>query len=491
MTLPDMRFRLAATDADAQRALERARVSVRGLGTDGRRASTELQSFSRATAATGRTSNAFQYQVQNAAFQMGDFAVQVGGGTSAIRAMSQQLPQLLGGFGVIGAVAGAAAAVIGGLAMVMFQGGDAAEDMADGLNDLSPSLSGIRGSISGLQQLQEGLNTAMRAAAGASSASASSVVANSQAEYNARRQVLQIEMEILRIRQGELRSHLTNLQDQQRVAAQNAMERLQTLGAGSTASRGEGSGGYAGGGLRYDEIAQGAGIDSLMGERRRAIQRLEAELELLGIAAAEASAALNGVFEMPGTTGGAGASAGGGGGGGERQKTPVEVAIEAQKTAIHDLAESTRSELASALGAWGGYFDNLVSLSGSKSQKLLAISKSFGAAQALVNAWQAYSEVLKDPTLPWWARIAAAANVAAAGFGAVNAIKNVSAGGGGGSASGSGGAAAASAPPRPLEATLNLTGPFAEALQGALDPLLDGLREAAGDRGYQLLTVRT
>ena len=44
----------------------------------------------------------FGSQVQNASFQLADFAVQVGGGTSPMRAMAQQLPQLLGGFGVMG-----------------------------------------------------------------------------------------------------------------------------------------------------------------------------------------------------------------------------------------------------------------------------------------------------------------------------------------------------------------------------------------------------
>ncbi len=46
--------------------------------------------------------------VQNAAFQMGDFFVQVQSGTPIMRAAAQQVPQLLGGFGMWGAVAGAA-----------------------------------------------------------------------------------------------------------------------------------------------------------------------------------------------------------------------------------------------------------------------------------------------------------------------------------------------------------------------------------------------
>lgn len=66
--------------------------------------------------------------IQNAAFQIGDFAVQVAGGTSATRAAAQQLPQLLGGLGVLGAVAGAVAAVAVPLAANWLAAG---ETMAD------------------------------------------------------------------------------------------------------------------------------------------------------------------------------------------------------------------------------------------------------------------------------------------------------------------------------------------------------------------------
>lgn len=52
---------------------------------------------------------------QNAGYQIQDFTVQIAGGQSAILAMSQQLPQLLGSFGALGAGLGAVTAIIGGL----------------------------------------------------------------------------------------------------------------------------------------------------------------------------------------------------------------------------------------------------------------------------------------------------------------------------------------------------------------------------------------
>jgi Ca2+-binding EF-hand superfamily protein len=48
---------------------------------------------------------------QNAGYQVGDFATQVASGQSALVAAAQQLPQLLGSFGMVGAIAGAGVAL--------------------------------------------------------------------------------------------------------------------------------------------------------------------------------------------------------------------------------------------------------------------------------------------------------------------------------------------------------------------------------------------
>ena len=74
--------------------------------------------------------------IQNVAFQVGDFATQVGAGTSASVALGQQLPQLLGGFGALGAVMGAAVAIGVPLAASLIDLGDNAEDAADTLDRL-------------------------------------------------------------------------------------------------------------------------------------------------------------------------------------------------------------------------------------------------------------------------------------------------------------------------------------------------------------------
>ena len=78
--------------------------------------------------------------IQNAAYQIGDFAVQVGAGTSASMALGQQLPQLLGGFGVLGAVLGAVVAVGVPLASSFLKSGDAAGDLEDAVSDLKSAV---------------------------------------------------------------------------------------------------------------------------------------------------------------------------------------------------------------------------------------------------------------------------------------------------------------------------------------------------------------
>lgn len=97
------------------------------INTDADKATKELQGLERqskktadATGILERTNKAANdsYKglgggIRNASYQITDFMVQVQGGTSVIRAMSQQLPQLLAGFGMMGVVAGLATTAVG------------------------------------------------------------------------------------------------------------------------------------------------------------------------------------------------------------------------------------------------------------------------------------------------------------------------------------------------------------------------------------------
>jgi hypothetical protein len=72
----------------------------------------------------------FGSAIQQAGFQVGDFAVQIASGQSPIRAFIQQGTQLISMFGPWGAVIGAGGAVVGALATALWGLGDATDDAA-------------------------------------------------------------------------------------------------------------------------------------------------------------------------------------------------------------------------------------------------------------------------------------------------------------------------------------------------------------------------
>jgi hypothetical protein len=90
-------------------------------------AEAQVKKFNTELARTGNTSEGVASKlggpltgkIQQAGFQIQDFAVQVGGGTSAMTAFGQQAPQFLGAFGPAGSIAGAIIA-IGAVAFNVF-----------------------------------------------------------------------------------------------------------------------------------------------------------------------------------------------------------------------------------------------------------------------------------------------------------------------------------------------------------------------------------
>ncbi len=83
-----------------------ARIEARAI----KSAKTAEQAFVKSNSGIARStsgmSNQIRGQLQNVSFQLQDVIVQIQGGTSASRALAQQMPQLLGGFGALGAALG-------------------------------------------------------------------------------------------------------------------------------------------------------------------------------------------------------------------------------------------------------------------------------------------------------------------------------------------------------------------------------------------------
>ena len=104
----DVNVRLVGHD-NASAAINRVKNSTRGLS----RAMNQNHSFMRRNRRT----------VQQAGFQISDFAIQVAGGQSAMLAFTQQGPQFLQFFGAFGAVLAGLVAVFGSLAVVALKSG--------------------------------------------------------------------------------------------------------------------------------------------------------------------------------------------------------------------------------------------------------------------------------------------------------------------------------------------------------------------------------
>jgi len=116
--------------------LARGEAALESFTAEGRRAQTSVSGLGPATAKAGRASGQFGRQVQNASFQIGDFATQVASGQRASVAFAQQFPQLAGGFGVWGAAIGAVVAIGAALVPVIWNMLDGAESLDDAMSDL-------------------------------------------------------------------------------------------------------------------------------------------------------------------------------------------------------------------------------------------------------------------------------------------------------------------------------------------------------------------
>ncbi|MFP5480255.1 MAG: hypothetical protein ACLGIE_11290 [Alphaproteobacteria bacterium] len=106
------------------------KAEFQGIGQEAQRAFTQVDRSSR-SAGSG---------LQNVGFQVQDFAVQVAGGTDASRALAQQLPQLLSGFGLLGVLMGTAAAVAVPLFAAFGMGVDKAEQLNTSVTALTAAM---------------------------------------------------------------------------------------------------------------------------------------------------------------------------------------------------------------------------------------------------------------------------------------------------------------------------------------------------------------
>lgn len=556
--LPKIRAVITADTSDAEAGFDRVNKSMRETERSADRAGRSVGRMGSGIQRTGgRVSGAFTRNIQNAAFQMGDFATQVGAGTSASVALGQQLPQLLGGFGVLGAVLGAVAAIAVPLTRAFSEMSASGTDLTQVLGVLSPMAGqladgfrevarvGVVMAEAIINNLDRILITAGLVAGffvgkwvAAFVAARIATLSLAAALTTLRTALIRTGIGAIVIALGEAVFQFTRLSQAVggtgEAAAlvgavfQEVFERIKTsvsllgeifggvgliiegaftsafgvvqekfTGLINTIIRGLNVVRAAGGAQPLDEfdggnasddgqrlMASGAAIIASAGgqmarDLSAPLQSVEKLRELLASIKEDR-------ITIPDLLG-VGTDAAGEGG------KSLEDKLSEQQQAVADhvaqIRALTQGGLNDQLGAWGDYFGNLAQLTGTNNRKLLGLQKSFAAATALVNAYQAYTEVLKDPTLPWWGRIAAAGKVLAAGIGAVNAIRSTSEGGGGG-AVGAVAGATGQAIAAPLD--VRLSGVTADTLLTGADlgNLLDNLNDEAGDRGFRLMIAR-
>ncbi|HRH13180.1 MAG TPA: hypothetical protein PK225_02390 [Azonexus sp.] len=120
------------------------------IDTGAKRASQQTQqaarSFTALQSEVNKTTGFFDkhtYALQNASYQLTDFAVQVQNGTRVSVALGQQLPQLLAGFGALGAVVGLAASLLPTLVTMMANTDSGAKSLKDALGDLNDTIGDV------------------------------------------------------------------------------------------------------------------------------------------------------------------------------------------------------------------------------------------------------------------------------------------------------------------------------------------------------------
>jgi hypothetical protein len=163
-------------------------------------AATATAAMGAATAAAATSSRQFGFVAQQSGYQLGDFAVQVASGQSAMVAFIQQGSQFLGIFGAFGAIAGAALAIGGGIYMMfdkMAENAKAATDEVSALTEEIKRMSeesarrgrgqtGIRANVrlEGLMAERNRLSSMMTTGGGAAASSEMSGIVEAQAAAN-------------------------------------------------------------------------------------------------------------------------------------------------------------------------------------------------------------------------------------------------------------------------------------------------------------------
>jgi hypothetical protein len=567
--LAALNVKITGDSSDLQSDLTKAEAGVKKVGAAATVAQTKTTGFTGGLSKLGNVSGSTRAKIQNTSFQLQDIAVQLQGGTRASTVFAQQLPQLLGGFGALGAVLGVVAGVgIPALAFAFSSAGGSADTLEDSVDRLRDALDkyiqasknasmttkelhekfgegaeGLRSTYELLEQIAA--NEAQRAIDGVGKSLSNLLgaigdgesrtaladffdvnifLAFTDAQREAREEArlltaqFQRQQKALDDYEGNLDGQieatkalldsaraLANLKDgiseteealikqlaealavmqEQKAALEGSVSAARSLSdemAFIASLSPEVQARMVVSGVEAGNIPPEALADLPMSdadkamqkilERRRKLARtpekkkrggskktdpLVGELERL-----ESSLMTEEELQLASF---------------DRQQETLRAALEKKlltRKEFNELIEDAEAQHAEkmagiavykygdTLAQTGQFMGDMASAMQSGNDKMLKVARVFGAAEALINSYRAYNQVIADPSLPWFAKIPAAVSVLGAGLGMVNAIKGVSSGGGSAAASGGASSASsgsASAPQTSNNVAISLTG---------------------------------
>jgi DNA-binding Lrp family transcriptional regulator len=547
--LAALNIKISGDSADLQSDIAAAKTQLDSFEKSTTKAGKGAKGFSGSLGKLSNVSGQTRAKIQNTSFQLQDIAVQLQGGTKASTALAQQLPQLLGGFGALGAIAGVVAGIgIPAVAFAFSALKTEAKSLEDALEEMKGVIEDLQAPLEILKLSADELKKKYGAAAGAVTDFARSLAFSKVEEHRDKinesisaldklaaeytrtsskgsRALNLVEQSLKKITKdfglseeeakkfsdlliavtgaktfeqqlpaldkfnkflldsnvvlkqipSDLADAITNMLTLATVtaeattAADNLAEAAATIPVNiphpihTTRPRGRPDD------LNTDLPKGRSKVDPLPGELERLQKSLMTKEELQ-------IASFNRQQETL------------------KKALNQELLTRQEYNLLMEDAEMQHAERMAGIAVFKhgdtlqqteAFMGGMASALSSGNEQMMKAAKVFGAAEALINSFRAYNQVIADPTLPWFAKIPAAVSVLGAGLGMVNAIKGVSAGGGGGGAASAASGAAATAS-RPMEARISGLDPNSLFTGASITSLFDALQDEAGDRGLSV-----
>jgi len=158
--MADINIVVAAQVGGAIGPLQQVQRQTRAVGAQVIAASGKVKQFGGIMGSATRDVRKFALGgLQQAGYQIGDYAVQVANGTSKMQAFGQQAPQLLQIFGPFGAIIGAGVAIFAAFGVAMSKSGQEMSNFGGMLGTLQTPLSNVVSSIWAIKDAFSGMST--------------------------------------------------------------------------------------------------------------------------------------------------------------------------------------------------------------------------------------------------------------------------------------------------------------------------------------------